>query len=72
MMLLEESYREEKEVRERRLAIYMEQIQKYMLECSKQIIEELVVERHRQNMPQQEIYAAALGKHIEIQLYNKI
>lgn len=55
MMLLEESYREEKEARQRRLAVYAEQIQKYTLERSKQTIEELVTERHRQNMTQQEI-----------------
>lgn len=54
-MLLEESYLEEKEARERRLAVYAEEIQKYTLERSKQIIEELVAERHRQNLTQQEI-----------------
>lgn len=54
-MLLEESYLEEKEARERRLAVYAEEIQKYTLERSKQIIEELVAERYRQNLTQQEI-----------------
>lgn len=56
MMLLEESYREEKETRERHLAIYTEQIQKYALECSKQTIEEFIAERYRQNMTQSVLF----------------
>lgn len=53
-MLLKDSYLEEKETRKRRLSIYAEEIQKYTLERSKRIIEELVAERHRQNLTQQE------------------
>ena len=89
-------YQMEKEARERRLLAYAEAIQKSTLEASSQIIKELVEERHRQGMTQQDIadvtgilpaniarfesgsrvptlvvlqkYAAAVGKHIELQI----
>lgn len=54
-MYMEKSYRTERENREKRLSVYSERIQEYTLSQSKQIIEELVEERHRQNMTQQEI-----------------
>lgn len=52
---MEKSYQTERENREKRLSVYSERIQEYTLSQSKQIIEELVEERHRQNMTQQEI-----------------
>lgn len=54
-MYREKSYQTERENREKRLSAYSERIQEYTLSQSKQIIEELVEERHRQNMTQQEI-----------------
>lgn len=54
-MLMEDNYQAEREAREKRLAAYSEKIQEYTLEHAKQIIDELVAERHRQNMTQQEI-----------------
>lgn len=45
----------EKESREKRLLAYSEAIQKRMLEVSSQIIKELVEERHRLGMTQQDI-----------------
>lgn len=54
-MYMEKSYRTERENREKRLSVYSERIQEYTLSQSRQIIEELVEERHRQNMTQQEI-----------------
>ena len=54
-MYMEKSYQTERENREKRLSVYSERIQEYTLSQSKQIIEELVEERHRQNMTQQEI-----------------
>lgn len=52
---MEKSYQTERENREKRLSVYSERIQEYTLSQSRQIIEELVEERHRQNMTQQEI-----------------
>lgn len=54
-MYMEKSYQTERENREKRLSVYSERIQEYTLSQSRQIIEELVEERHRQNMTQQEI-----------------
>lgn len=54
-MFTEINYLEEKEAREKRISAYAEMIQEYTLRNSKAIIEELVQERHRQNMTQQEI-----------------
>lgn len=54
-MYMEKSYQTEGENREKRLSVYSERIQEYTLSQSKQIIGELVEERHRQNMTQQEI-----------------
>lgn len=54
-MYMEKSYQTERENREKRLSVYSEKIQEYTLSQSKQIIGELVEERHRQNMTQQEI-----------------
>lgn len=54
-MYMEKSYQTERENREKRLSVYSERIQEYTLSQSKQIIGELVEERHRQNMTQQEI-----------------
>ena len=48
-------YQIEKEAREKRLLAYAETIQKSTLESSSQIIKELVAERHRQGMTQQDI-----------------
>ena len=47
-MYMEKSYQTERENREKRLSVYSERIQEYTLSQSKQIIEELVEERHRQ------------------------
>lgn len=44
-----------KRTREKRLTAYLEKIQEYTLERVKQIIDELIAKRHRQNMTQQEI-----------------
>lgn len=54
-MYMEKSYQTERENREKRLSVYSERIQEYTLSQSREIIEELVEERHRQNMTQQEI-----------------
>lgn len=54
-MYVEKNYQTERENREKRLSVYSERIQEYTLSQSKQIIGELVEERHRQNMTQQEI-----------------
>ena len=48
-------YQMEKEVREKRLLAYAGTIQKSTLESSSQIIKELLDERHRQGMTQQDI-----------------
>lgn len=48
-------YQMEKEAREKRLLAYAVTIQKSTLESSSQIIKELVAERHRQGMTQQDI-----------------
>ena len=48
-------YEVEKESRERRILAYTESIQEYLLSHSKEVISELVEERHNQNMTQQEI-----------------
>ena len=52
---MQQIYKEEKESRERRLLAYTEGIQDYLLLHSKEVISELVEERHNQNMTQQEI-----------------
>ena len=48
-------YEAEKEAREKRLMAYTEAIQKRTQEISSQIIKELVEERHRQRLTQQEV-----------------
>lgn len=48
-------YQAEKEAREKRLLAYSEEIQKRTQEKSLQIIKELVEERHRQKLTQQEV-----------------
>ena len=48
-------WQKEKEIREKRLLEYAEAIQKSTLEASSQIIKELVEERHRKGMTQQDI-----------------
>lgn len=48
-------YRNEKEIREKRLLAYAEAVQESMLEASSHIIKELVEERHRKGMTQQDI-----------------
>lgn len=55
MMLMEDNYLAEREAREKRLAAYSETIQEYTLKHAKKVIDELIEERHRQNMTQQEI-----------------
>ena len=89
-------YKEEKELREKRLAAYAEAIREKVENDSEQVIKELVEERYRQKKTQQEMaditgvrasniarferascmptlimlemYANALGKHIEISI----
>ena len=51
----EYNYEYEKKARTKRLEAYAERVQEYVLLHSKAIINELVEERHRQNMTQQEI-----------------
>ena len=48
-------YLTEKEAREKRLEIYTEKIQEKVLSRSSETIRQLVEERHRQKMTQQEI-----------------
>jgi DNA-binding XRE family transcriptional regulator len=48
-------YEQEREARERRLLAYTEGIQKNALEQTQQLLKELVAERHRQGMTQQDI-----------------
>ena len=48
-------YEAEKEAREKRLMAYTEVIQRRTQESSSQIIKELVGERHRQRLTQQEV-----------------
>lgn len=55
MEFIDENYNIEKEAKEKRLSAYTELIQDYVLSHSKEVINELVDERHRQNMTQQEI-----------------
>lgn len=50
-----EEYIVEKEARRKRLTVYAEKIQERVLHSSSDIIKQLVEERHRQNMTQQEI-----------------
>ena len=54
-MIGRSDYQAEKEAREKRLMAYSEEIQKRTQEKSSQIIKELVEERHRQKLTQQEI-----------------
>lgn len=49
------NYEKEKEVREKRLSDYSEDIQKRTLEQSCELIRQLVEERQRQGMTQQEV-----------------
>lgn len=49
------NYEKEKEVREKRLSAYSEDIQKRTLEQSCELIRQLVEERQRQGMTQQEV-----------------
>ena len=55
MESIEHNYEFEIESREKRLLAYSNMIQEYTLLHSKAIIDELVEERHRKNMTQQEI-----------------
>ena len=48
-------YLTEKEAREKRLEVYTEKIQEKVLSRSSETIRQLVEERHRQKMTQQEI-----------------
>lgn len=50
-----EEYNAEKEARQKRLTVYTEKIQEKVLHSSSEIIKQLVEERHRQKMTQQEI-----------------
>ena len=50
-----EIYQIEKELRDKRLAVYIENVQKQVQKDSEQIIRELVEERHRQKKTQQEM-----------------
>ena len=50
-----EDYIAEREARKRRLLVYAEKVQERMLHNSSEVIKELVEERHRQNMTQQEV-----------------
>lgn len=54
-MAVRSDYQAEKEAREKRLLAYSEEIQKRTQEKSLQIIKELVEERHRQKLTQQEV-----------------
>ena len=54
-MIEKDAYRAEKEARERRLMAYSDRIQNRMMEASSEIIDELVAERRRQNVTQQEL-----------------
>lgn len=54
-MAVRSDYQAEKEAREKRLLAYSEEIQKRTQEKSLQIIKELVDERHRQKLTQQEV-----------------
>lgn len=55
MDIMEINYQSEKEARQKRLAAYSDSIQEYILMHSKEVIDDLVEERHRQNMTQQEV-----------------
>lgn len=50
-----EIYKEEKAAREKRLKAYSEAIQKRMQDNASSLIKELVEERHRQKLTQQEL-----------------
>lgn len=50
-----EKYIMEREARQKRLTVYSEKIQEKVLHSSSEVIKELVEERHRQKMTQQEI-----------------
>ena len=55
-MLIEvNAYKAEKEAREKRLQAYSDAIQKRVQEKSSQVIKELVSERHRQKLTQQDV-----------------
>ena len=54
-MIEADAYKAEKEAREKRLLAYSEMIQKRTQEISSEIIKELVLERHRQNLTQKDI-----------------
>lgn len=55
-MLIEvNAYKAEKEAREKRLQAYSDAIQKRVHEKSSQVIKELVSERHRQKLTQQDV-----------------
>ena len=49
-MIEKDAYKAEKEARERRLMAYSDRIQNRMMEASSEIIDELVAERHHQNV----------------------
>ena len=55
MIIRANEYKAEKEAREKRLSAYSDAIQKRMQESSTEIIKELVAERHRQRLTQQEL-----------------
>ena len=55
MELEEQEFYKEQESRKKRLAAYAEQIQEIMLRNSCAVIDQLVEERHRQQLTQQDI-----------------
>lgn len=55
MMIGENSYKAEKEAREKRLTAYADAIQKRTQEMSAEVIRKLVEERHSQKLTQQDI-----------------
>lgn len=58
-------YKEEKELREKRLAAYAEAIREKVENDSEQVIKELVEERYRQKKTQQEMADITGSKGIE-------
>ena len=49
------NYQKEKDIREKRIQAYAEEIQNSMLNHTEKIVRDLVAERHRQGLTQQEI-----------------
>lgn len=54
-MIKKDAYKAEREAREKRLMAYADMIQDRMMKVSSEVIDELVAERHRQNVTQQEL-----------------